>query len=41
MLTPQSYREKIEDLVMRLEDADSMIEILGGVVWFQSSQMPR
>ena len=41
MLTPQSYREKIEDLVMRLEDADSMVEILGSVVWFQSSQMPR
>lgn len=41
MLTPQSYREKVEDLVMRLEDADSMIEMLGSVVWFQSSKMPR
>ena len=41
MLTPQSYREKVEDLVMRLEDADSMIELLGSVVWFQSSRMPR
>lgn len=37
MLSPRSYREKIEDTVMRLEDAASSIELLGTVVWFQST----
>lgn len=38
MLTPQSYRDKIEDLVLRLEEADSSIELLGAVVWFQAAE---
>lgn len=37
MLSPRSYREKVEDIVMRLEDAAASIELLGTVVWFQSS----
>ncbi len=37
MLSPRSYREKIEDIVMRLEDAEGSIELLGTVVWFQAA----
>lgn len=41
MLSPRSYREKVEDIVLRLEDAASSIELLGTVVWFQSAGDPR
>ena len=41
MLSPRNYRNKIEDIVMRLEDAASSIELLGTVVWFQSAGSPN
>lgn len=41
MLSPRSYREKLEDIVMRLEDAESTIELLGTVIWYQSSGSPH
>lgn len=38
MLSPRSYRNQLEDIVMRLEDAASSIELLGTVIWFQAAR---